>query len=61
MKDTYLQFAIGTITSLTILIIFARILPLELLLQLISLIYFSTQFVETNANINLRNFLYLFS
>ena len=61
MKDTYLQFVIGTITSLTILIIFARILPLELLLQLISLIYFSTQFVETNPNINLRNFLYLFS
>ena len=61
MKHTYLQFVIGTITSLTILIIFARILPLELLLQLISLIYFSTQFVETNANINLRNFLYLFS
>ena len=49
---SFVQFVIGTVhSSLAILIIFVGMPPLELLLQLISLIYFKTRFVDTNSSL----------
>ena len=41
--------------SLAILIIFVSMPPLELLLQLISLIYFKTRFVDTNSSLKSKD------